>query len=146
MSYILKGILSSATCLLLGTASGMITSSQIPTWFGTLNKPSWQPPNWIFGPVWTVLYILMGIAFARIWHSNHPHRGFAMGLFATQFVLNLLWTPVFFGMHKLLIALCVILTLLGLLLYTTHRFALIDMTAAYLLVPYILWVCICNRT
>lgn len=82
----------------------------------------------------------MGVSFARIWHSNHPQRKTAMGLFIAQFILNLMWTPVFFGMHNLLLALGVILVLLTLLIYTTHRFAQIDKIASYLLVPYILWV------
>lgn len=140
MNFITKAIISALVCSGLGFASGYITASQISTWYETLVKPNWNPPNWIFGPVWTILYIMMGIAFARIWHSDHPHKKTAMALFAGQFVLNLLWTPTFFGMHNLLLALVVILLLLGMLIYTTRRFALIDKTAAYMLVPYILWV------
>lgn len=140
MKFWMKAVLSSLVCFALGTASGLITAGEITDWYALLNKPSWNPPNWIFGPVWTVLYILMGIAFARVWHSDHSLKKYAMTLFIGQFLLNLLWTPVFFGLHKLLVALVIILLLLGLLIYTTHTFSKIDKTAAYLLVPYILWV------
>lgn len=140
MNKTTKTIIAVATCLGLGIASGLSTTSEIGSWYQTINKPTWNPPSWIFGPMWTTLYILMGVAFARIWYSDHSEKKTAMTFFVVQFVLNLLWSPTFFGLHQMGWALVVILALLATLIYTTYRCGKIDKTAAYMLVPYILWV------
>ena len=75
------------------------TVQSITNWFQYIKKPSWNPPDWLFGPVWTLLYILMGIALAFIWHSNHPAKNKAILLFAFQFALNLAWSFIFFNQH-----------------------------------------------
>lgn len=128
---------------ILGSASGLLTASSIRGWFSTLEKPLGNPPNWVFGPVWAVLYAMMGSSLALIWHraGPGPDRRKALTLFFSQVALNLAWTPVFFGAHQIAMALIVIATLaLGILL-TILAFRRIDRTASLLLVPYLIWVC-----
>ncbi len=136
-----KIILCSIVIVILGTLSGLSTVSQIPTWYAELNKPSWNPPSWIFGPMWTTLYILMGVALARIWHlTSSQARSTALILFGIQLLLNLIWSPIFFGMHKLGLALIVILILVICIILTIRSFVSLDKVSGWLLVPYLLWV------
>ncbi len=136
-----KCLLLAIACVVLGGLSGVSTAGSIQEWYTTLNKPSWNPPNWIFGPVWTLLYSMMGIAAAIVWHKNVPTDS-RMGLlwFAVQFALNLAWTPIFFGMHQLGFALVVIILMWLAILITIFKFANVSKLAAWLLVPYISWV------
>lgn len=126
----------------LGGLSGYLTASSIKDWFTTLNKPPGNPPNWVFGPVWTTLYAMIGISLARIWHlqDKSPLRQKALLCFFLQMLLNLAWTPVFFGAHHIAAALAVIITLLILIAATIVLFRKLDKPAAFLLVPYLLWV------
>ncbi len=141
MSYTLKLILCIVVCLLVGGISGGLTASAIPTWYPTLQKPSWNPPNWLFGPVWTLLYILMGIAAARLWDSpSSPTKTMALTLFGVQLFLNFMWSILFFNYHVLGIAFAEIILFWGLLLVSIITFAKIDKTSAWLFVPYISWV------
>lgn len=135
-------IIAVATCLLAGSIGAFATQSSVHTWFPTLVKPSFNPPNWIFAPVWTTLYILMGIAAGRVWSHGFHHRWVktAMYHFIFQLLLNTLWSLVFFGLKEVLGALIVIISLLILLLFTFKWFKVVDKLAAYLLIPYILWV------
>ena len=129
-------------CQMAGAIGSLFTSSQIPTWYAGLVKPVWNPPGWIFGPVWTMLYTLMGIAAYRIWlksMSKEPVR-IAICLFASQLVFNSLWSIIFFDMHNTGAAFIEILMLLGLILGTTGMFFRLDRLSGYLMVPYILWV------
>ncbi len=135
-----KIILSSVLCLTLGSLSGFITVDSVATWYQTIQKPSWNPPSWLFGPVWTTLYIMMGASFALVWHSDHPGRKRAMSIFVLQLALNLVWTPVFFGLHQIGWSFLVIIVLLITIAATIMKFSKINRTAAWLLVPYILWV------
>ena len=98
LSFSLKIILSVVACLLLGGISGIATTSSITGWYTTITKPSFNPPNWIFGPAWTLLYILMGIAFALIWNAGTEKKEVkkAMKLFGLQLILNLIWSFLFF--------------------------------------------------
>lgn len=110
-------------------------------WYRALSKPEWNPPNWIFGPVWTTLYLMMGIAAWRVWRRG----GFAanarpLGLFLAQLVLNAAWTPIFFRFHLLGWALAEILLLWAFIAATIAAFFRRDKPAAYLLVPYLAWV------
>lgn len=110
-------------------------------WFAALAKPSWQPPNWLFGPVWTTLYLLMGIAAWRVWRCGPaPDVAVALRWWWAQLALNALWTPVFFGLHAPGPALAVILTLAVLIVLTMRAFARVDRLAAGLLLPYLAWV------
>ncbi len=135
-----KIIVSVLVCLGLGIASGFSTADSISGWYQTIQKPSWNPPNWIFGPVWSILYIMMGVAVALVWHSDHELKKLAVGLFVVQFVLNLLWSYLFFGRHNITLALVEILAMWVMIVTTTIVFYRINHTAAYLMIPYLLWV------
>jgi len=137
-----KIIISVVVCLAVGFLSGTSTVTSINSWYATLNKPFFNPPNWLFGPVWTILYIMMGVAFALVWH-----RGFglttqksALLFFVAQFILNALWSIVFFGMQSPIFGLVVIVSLLVLLIFTFKKFKEIDNLSGNLLIPYICWV------
>ena len=129
-----------AVCLGLGLLSGLSTADSISNWFQYINKPSWNPPNWLFAPVWTILYILMGIAFALILHSSNSNKNLAIRLFIIQFVLNLAWSFIFFNMHLPGWAFAEIIFMLLFIILTIISFYRINKTAAYLLLPYLLWV------
>jgi tryptophan-rich sensory protein len=130
-------------CLIVGYVSGMVTRPSITTWYPTLVKPSFNPPNWIFAPVWTSLYIMMGIAAGLVWNQITDHKEAvtkALQFFAIQLVLNALWSYLFFGMHNLMLA-SIEVVLLWLLIFETYsQFAKINKTAGYLLLPYLAWV------
>ncbi len=135
-----------ALFILLSLAAGAIgsifTLNSIPTWYATLSKPSFAPPNWLFGPVWTTLYILMGISAYLIWEKGMKKKLVrnALLLFALQLILNALWSILFFGLRSPLYGLvCIALLWLSIAL-TIKLFYSIDKRAAYLLIPYILWV------
>ena len=132
-------------CLLLGGLSGFATVSEIKNWYLNLNKPSFNPPNWLFGPAWSILYALMGVSFGLIWNSlsNAKIKIFsspAIRLFLIQFVLNLAWSTIFFSFHMIALALVEILVLWLFILWTIVKFYKINKTAGLLLIPYLLWV------
>ncbi|NNM27955.1 MAG: tryptophan-rich sensory protein, partial [Akkermansiaceae bacterium] len=104
--------------------------------------PPGTPPGWVFGPVWTVLYALIGAALALVWHRGEagPPKRAAVTAWFVQFALNLLWTPVFFGAHRILPALAVIVALLAAIAITILLFRKVDRPASWLLVPYLCWV------
>lgn len=125
----------------LGSLGAWFTASSVGSWYQTLRKPPGTPPNAVFGPVWTFLYILIGISLARLWHlPASPPRRRALVAFAAQFTLNLSWTPIFFGAHAIAPALLVILTLLVAILIQIRLAWPVDRPAALLLIPYALWV------
>jgi benzodiazapine receptor len=138
-----KIVLSVVVVEILGGLGGFITASSIGSWYAALERPPGTPSNAVFGPVWTVLYALLGIAFALIWHRAPagPAKRRALTAFFIQFALNLAWTPVFFGAHQLAAALGVIVLLIIAIGITIVRFRPLDRVAAGLLVPYLLWVC-----
>ncbi|MFO1495689.1 MAG: TspO/MBR family protein [Lysobacterales bacterium] len=110
-------------------------------WFAALAKPSWQPPNWLFGPVWTALYLMMGVAAGLVWlRGPSTAVRLALTVFAVQLVLNALWTPVFFGARALGAALGVILLLWLAIALTIKHFWPLHRLAAALLLPYLAWV------
>lgn len=107
-------------------------------WYQTLNKPSWNPPPWIFGPVWTALYLMMAVAAWLVW--RRVGQGYALRLYFVQLVLNAAWTPVFFGAHQLGAAFIVIVCLWTAILFTLPAFWDISRPAGLLLVSYLAWV------
>jgi translocator protein len=117
------------------------TLPNIPTWYAGLAKPSFTPPNAVFGPVWTILYVMMAVAVWRIGGTADPARGRAVALFCVQLALNAIWSPVFFGMQAPKPGLAVILGLLVMLAATFAVFWRIDRLAGLLLAPYLAWVC-----
>lgn len=135
-------VIAVTICLLIGFLAGFATQSSVDTWYNTLNKPSFNPPNWIFAPVWTILYILMGIAAGLVWAKGFYHIWVKTALyyFGFQLLFNALWSIVFFGFQKPFWALLVILVLLILILLTIKWFKIVSRPAAYLLLPYLLWV------
>ncbi|MGD1979259.1 MAG: tryptophan-rich sensory protein [Akkermansiaceae bacterium] len=124
----------------LGGVGGWLTSSSIPGWYENLTRPPGTPPNWIFGPVWTVLYLMIGASFALMWHQDRIGRNKPTFFFAGQFVLNLAWTPAFFSLHQMEAALVVIVLMWIFIALTIRSFAKHSRTAAFLLIPYLLWV------
>ncbi len=128
-------------CLGISVAGGAATASSVGTWYQTLQKPFFNPPNWLFAPVWTALYIMMAIAGWRVWRA-HGLRGAraAMALFAVQLALNLAWSFLFFGYRMIGAALIEIVLLLMAILVTTVLFWKRDRLAGMLFVPYAGWV------
>lgn len=124
---------------LLGTP---FTISAIPSWYNSLNKPFISPPNYVFGPVWTILYMLMGISAFLVWQKGIKKEKIknALKIFVLQLVLNFIWSILFFGLRSPLLGLIDILFLWVLIIVTIFRFHGISKPAAYLLVPYLLWV------
>jgi len=129
-------------CLLVGFLSSFATQSSVNSWYLTLNKPSFNPPNWVFAPVWTVLYVLMGVAAGLVWAKGYYHLWVKTALyhFVFQLLLNALWSLVFFGLKNPFIALLIITGLNVLLLFTFKSFKVADAMAAYLLLPYMAWI------
>ena len=125
---------------LLGGLGAFLTSGSIPSWYSTLVRPPGTPPNWIFGPVWSALYAMIGISFALIWHQGSLGKNRLTQLFFVQLILNLVWTPVFFGAHLIVPALIVIFLMWIFIALTIRAFAKVSKPAAYLLIPYLLWV------
>ena len=110
-------------------------------WYRALAKPSWNPPPWIFAPVWTLLYILMAVAAWRVWRKGGwSIQRTALSLYVGQLFLNAIWTPLFFGAHQIGLALADILIMWLLILTMLIAFAKIDRTASWLLAPYLAWV------
>ncbi|NQW51307.1 MAG: tryptophan-rich sensory protein [Rhodospirillales bacterium] len=128
-------------CLGIGALGGAVTATSVSSWYPTLVKPSFNPPNWIFGPVWTALYILMGIAAWRVWRTTVRDTARApLAVFALQLAVNLGWSVTFFGFRNLGLAVAVILILDLLVLATALMFRRIDRLAAMLLWPYLAWI------
>jgi translocator protein len=138
----IKLISSLIICLLAGFIGSFFTSSSITTWYLTLNKPFFNPPNWLFGPVWTILYLMMGVSLYIIWDKgiNNKISKIAISLFFIQLTLNVLWSIIFFGLKSPLFALIEIIFLLIFILLTIIYFYKISKFASYLLVPYLMWV------
>jgi tryptophan-rich sensory protein len=128
-------------CYLVAFIAGIITRPEIPTWYAGLAKPSWRPPNWLFGPVWTILYGLMAIAGWRVWLAPASRwRKLALTFFGIQLALNFLWSPTFFNLHLIGPAFAVILALLFALVLFIANARKVDRLAAGLFPPYVLWV------
>ena len=137
-----KLFISILICELAGILGTPFTMSAIPEWYSTLNKPFFSPPNWLFGPVWTLLYLMMGISFYLIWKQNWKTKELkTAGLYCfAQLFLNFIWSPVFFGLRNPVLGLVVIVALWFVLLVTMKKFYSLSRNAFYLLVPYLVWV------
>jgi tryptophan-rich sensory protein len=137
-------IITVAICLTAGVIGSFFTTPNIPTWYADLNKPWFTPPSWVFGPVWTILYILMGISLFLVLRKGWERRDVQIGtaVFGIQLVLNILWSYLFFGLRSPLYGLIGIVALWIAILATIVWFFRISRPAAILLVPYIAWVSI----
>jgi len=128
--------------MILGSTGSLVTMPAIPTWYANLIKPSFNPPNWVFGPVWTLLFILMGIASYLVWKSGTGKPGVNRALLAygLQFALNILWSSAFFGVRSPGLGLFTIIILWIAIAVTIIRFWRVNHLAGLLLAPYIAWV------
>lgn len=136
-----KLIISILLTVGLGSLGGIFTVNEIPNWYAGLQKPDFNPPNWLFGPVWTLLYTLMGISVYLIWKQPiSSKRNKALVIFTIQFVLNFFWSIIFFKEHALGWALVEIIAMWIFILLTILNFGKLSSLAAWLLVPYISWV------
>ncbi len=134
-------VISIAICLVAGLIGSVFTISSIPLWYASLNKPFFSPPDWLFAPAWTILYILMGIALFFIWKAPKVKKtNEGLMLFGAQLIFNIIWSIIFFGFMSIVGGLVSIVVLLILIVMTTAQFYWIDKRAAYLMMPYLLWV------
>ena len=133
-----KLIISIVLPFLASAIGSLFTASSVSSWYVTLIKPSFNPPSWVFGPVWTLLYLLMGISLYLVWIKKFDKTAFTF--FGIQLVLNALWSILFFGLKSPLFAFIEIIFLWVAILVTMIFFYKINRISAYLLVPYILWV------
>ena len=140
-SNIIKLAVSLLLPLSIGAVAGMFTSQTVPTWYASLNRPLFNPPNWIFGPVWTTLYILLGSSFFLIW-KEHPskERNLAIKVFSIQMLLNFAWSFLFFYFNLIGVAFIEIILLWISIAAMIYLFYKIKPAAAYLNIPYLLWV------
>ena len=143
MNKLTRIIIAVIVCLAVGYSSSQVTRTGVETWYPTIVKPVFNPPNWIFAPVWTLLFVLMGIAAGLVWDKikvqNEAVKK-ALGFFLIQLVLNAIWSYLFFGLKNPMLALIEI-ALLWLMIYETYlKFIKINKIAGYLLVPYLAWV------
>lgn len=141
MKNLPKLIASIALCEAVGILSTPFTIAAIPTWYSTLVKPPFSPPNWIFGPVWTLLYLMMGVSFYCIWQLGWKKKKVKVAgyYFGVQLALNFLWSIAFFGLRSPLLGLVNIIALWMFIILTMKHFYPLSRIAFYLLVPYLLW-------
>lgn len=142
LSFLRWALVTVPAVVFLGFASGKISNSGYGNrWFDALAKPELFPPGWVFGAVWTVLYILLGLVLAMLLHARGAKgRRLAIGLFLFQLGLNLAWSPLFFGAHQVTLALYLILLILTLAIATTFAVSSIRRQAAWMMVPYLAWL------
>ena len=134
-------IFSIGVCFLAAGVGSVFTTSVIDTWYATLNKPFFNPPNWIFGPVWTLLYLMMGISLYTFWNTkiNAKERRQGLSLFFVQLVLNVLWSMLFFGLKSPIGAFIGIIVLWLAIYLTIRKFLEVSKLAGWLLIPYLAW-------
>lgn len=142
ISSTFKLLISIIICESAGIIGSIFTSSSIPTWYAGIAKPIFSPPNWVFGPVWTTLFALMGIALFLVWRKGFDKKEVRMAVlvFGLQLALNISWSIIFFGLENPGLAFAEIIFLWISIVATIISFYKIDKTAGYLLIPYILWV------
>ena len=129
-----------AASLAAGIFGSVFTISNIETWYATLVQPAWTPPNWVFAPVWNLLYVLMGISAGLVWKSERAGKWWVLGLFFFHLLVNSAWSIVFFGLHDTYSALLVIKALWLLIVAMMIAFWRYSRLATYLLIPYLVWV------
>ena len=137
-----KLIVSICVCEGIGIISGLMTSNEINTWFTTINKPIWNPPGFLFAPVWTILYLLMAIGIWLVWKTDFTNtsKSNAINFFIFQLGLNFLWSIFFFKLHSPALALLDIILLFISIIITMFHFSKVSKNATWLLLPYLCWV------
>lgn len=143
MSFLRWALVTVAAALLLGFLSARISNSGYENpWFALLEKPAAMPPGWVFGAAWTALYILIALALAMILNARGARgRGTAIGLFLVQYMLNLIWSPLFFAYHQVRPAFFLIIAMIVLTVATIIAFRRVRPGAAILMLPYLAWLC-----
>jgi len=129
-----------ALSLSAGYLGTVYTIPSITGWYASLAHPVWTPPNWVFGPVWTTLYILMGIAAGFVWKSDKKGKKTAIALFLVHLLVNAAWSIIFFGFHMIGLGLAVIALLWLLVVVLMYLYAPLSKRAVKLMIPYLLWV------
>lgn len=129
-------------CLIVGSLGSLVTVTGPGSWYSALQKPFFAPPNWVFAPVWTTLFILMGIALYLVWQCGTENREvkIALGIFGVQFFLNVIWSFLFFSLRSPLLGFIDIIILWVAIVVTIGAFYRVKKSAAYFLIPYIAWV------
>lgn len=140
MKKLTKFVGAVVVCFVAAGVGSVATFSQIPTWYETITKPAWNPPNWLFGPVWTVLYLLMAVSLYLLWTNKNKDKTDAINFFCVQLALNALWSWAFFGWHQIGFAFAEIIVLWLAILTTIIYSYKVSRVGSWLLVPYILWV------
>ena len=136
ISFLLFSLITYSASLI----GGLATISFKEPWYSFLNKPSFNPPDWIFAPVWTSLYLMMTIAIWIFWHNKNRNMN-TVYIYFIHLVFNTTWSIVFFVFHHMLLALIVLIALIGLIIILIVRFKRVNLVSSYLMVPYILWCC-----
>jgi len=141
LTIVIKLIVCLAVTFSAAFIGSMFTRDAVTNWYPTLNKPSFTPPNWLFGPVWTILYLLMAISAVIVWQKGlaNPAVRIALILYLLQLILNALWSVIFFGLKLPMVAFVEILLLWTAIVFTILAFARVSISATLLLLPYILW-------
>ena len=143
MNKTVKIVIALIVCLMVGYSASVVTRPSVETWYPTIIKPSFNPPNWIFMPMWTFLYILMAVAAGLVWDKikeQNEEVKKALGFFLIQLTLNAIWSYLFFGLKNPMLALIEIALLLLMIYETYLKFIKINKIAGYLLIPYMAWV------
>ena len=136
ISFILFGLITYSASVI----GGLVTISFKEPWYSLINKPLFNPPSWIFAPVWTTLYLMMTVAIWFFWHSKNRDMN-TIYIYFIHIVFNTTWSVVFFGLHKILFSLFILILLICMIIILILRFKRVNMLSFYLMIPYLLWCC-----
>ena len=136
LSFILFGLITYSASVI----GGLVTLGFKEPWYSLINKPTFNPPSWVFAPVWTALYLMMTIAIWLFWHSRNREMN-TIYIYFIHIVLNTTWSIVFFGLHQILLALFVLIVLILMIIILILRFKRVNIVSYYLMIPYLLWCC-----
>ena len=136
LSFILFGLITYSASVI----GGLVTVGFKEPWYSLINKPTFNPPSWVFAPVWTTLYLMMTIAIWLFWHSRNREMN-TIYIYFIHIVFNATWSIVFFGLHQILLALIVLIGLILIIIILMLRFKRVNIASYYLMIPYLLWCC-----
>jgi tryptophan-rich sensory protein len=136
LSFILFGLITYSASVI----GGLVTVGFKEPWYSLINKPTFNPPSWVFAPVWTTLYLMMTIAIWLFWHSRNKDMN-TIYIYFIHIVFNTTWSIVFFGLHQILLALIVLIGLILIIIILMLRFKRVNIVSYYLMIPYLLWCC-----
>ena len=136
LSFILFGLITYSASVI----GGLVTVGFKEPWYSLINKPTFNPPSWVFAPVWTTLYLMMTIAIWLFWHSRNKDMN-TIYIYFIHIIFNTTWSVVFFGLHQILLALFVLIVLILMIIILILRFKRVNIVSYYLMIPYLLWCC-----